>query len=366
MAFWNRKQSKTTEHVTGDFGSAEISVTERRGDVPLVNVKLSVTPEYAKGLEFQRNREELGLLHPETLRSVHEYAVQLGELPERRGDAIELLEWLVSARADDPENRLLALNDLTRLLQAAGNLAVAEQRLREALSGWERLRGPDDRQTLGIASNLASVLLDLRRPEEAEGLMRDTAARCTRAFGPAHPETVRARNTLAGALRGTPDRLAEATRLYEGILADIGEDGEQALAVRHNLAAVLIHRGEHAEALRRYRELIAARTRQQGAGHPDTWRSRHNYAVVLTKIGDPARAEAELTEVLEGYRQVFGHRHTATLDVQVDLAAVRANQGRPQAAVPLLRDAIEGYHSTLGPQHPRVRELSAILGQLGG
>jgi tetratricopeptide (TPR) repeat protein len=366
VGFWNRKKSRTTEHVVGDFGSAEINVTERRGDVPLVNVKVSMTAQYAKGLEFQENREKLGLGHPETLRAAHEYAVQLGEVPEKVGDAIDLLDWLVAVRENDPENRLLTLNDLTRLHQDSGNLGVAEGRLREALAGWERLRGPDDVQTLKIASNLASVLLDLHRPEEAEGLMRDTVARATRSLGSAHPDTVRARNALAGALRGSPARLAEAERLYQAILADIGDEGEQAMAVRHNLAAVLIHQGKLDQALRRYRELITARTRQQGAGHRDTWRSRHNYAVALSKAGDIAGAEKELAEVLTGYRSAFGPRHAATLGVQVDLAAVFANQGRTHRAIPLLREAIDGYRATHGPGHPRVRELTGILEQLGG
>ncbi|MER5262702.1 tetratricopeptide repeat protein [Actinosynnema sp. NPDC002837] len=365
MAFWNRKKSRT-KHVVGDFGSAEITVTERRGDVPLVNLKVSMTQEFAKGLEFQRIRDELGLEHPTTLHAAHEYAVALGEVPERRSDAIDLLEWLVGVRRNDLENRLLTLNDLTRLHQDEGNLVVAERWLREALSGWERLRGPDDLQTVGIASNLASVLLDLRRPEEAEGLMRDTVARSLRAFGSAHPNTVRARNNLAGALRGTPARLSEAERLYEEILADIDADGEQGLAVRNNLAAVLIHQGKHAEALHRYRELVAVRTRQQGGEHRDTWRVRHNYAAALSRTGDLAGAEREFAEVLEGYRSAFGPAHTSTLGAQVNLAAVLANQGRNVEAIPLLRQAIAGYRGTHGPGHPRVRELTTIVQQLGG
>ncbi len=365
MAFWRKKQ-KSTDHFAGDFGRAEINVTQRRGELPLIHVNLSLTPEYAHGLDFQRKREELGLDHPETLHALHAYAVALGGLPDRLDDAIELLDRLVAARADDPENRLLALNDLTRLLQESGRLALAEQRLREALSGWERLCGQDDPQTLQSATNLANVLLGLGRVEEAEGLMRDTVARSTRALGAVHPGTLRSRNILAGTLRGSPARLAEAERMYHAILADIADTDELALVVRHNLAAVLTHHGKHAEALQMYRELIDARSRQQGDDHPDTWTSRHNYAVVLNSLGHVTEAETRLAQVLEGYRRVHGPRHTATLDVQVDLAATMANQGRNADAVPLLRDAIEGYRSTHGPNHPLVRELAGILAQLGG
>ncbi|GAA2596270.1 tetratricopeptide repeat protein [Streptomyces axinellae] len=363
----NTTEHDTTEHYEADFGSAEVEVTERPGEATRVNVKLRLNPESYQGLDFESKRKTLGLHHPETLHALHVYAVTLGELPDRLDDAIELLDWLVAARADDQENRLLALNDLTRLLQDSGNPAPAEPRLREALSGWERLRGPDDAQTLQIASNLARTLLDLGRHEEAEGLMRDTAARRVRAFGATHPDTLKSRNVLAGALRGTPERLAEAERMYQQILADAADAaGELSLNVRHNLAAVLIHQGRHAEALTMYRELVAERSRRQGPDHPDTWRSRHNHAVVLNSLGRTAEAEAQIAQVLDGYRRVHGPRHVATLGVQTDLAAMKANQGRTAEALPLLRDAIEGYRRTLGPVHPRVRELMGVLAQFGG
>jgi tetratricopeptide (TPR) repeat protein len=365
MAFW-KKTSKSTDHYEGDFGSAEINVTKRRGELPRVDITLSLTAEYAYGLDFQNKRDELGPHHPETLHALHLYAVTLGELPDRRDDAIELLEWLVTARGDDQENRLPALNDLTRLLQDSGNLTRAEQRLREALSGWERLRGQDDAETLQIASNLAGVMIDLGRREEAEGLMRDTVARRVRTLGAAHPAALSSRNVLAGTLRGSPARLAEATRMYQAILADAEGTTELTMTVRHNLAAVLIHQGEHVEALNMYRVLIDERSRQQGDDHRDTWGARHNYAVAVNALGQASEAERLLTEVLGGYRRLLGPRHAVTLGTQVDLAATKANQGREAEAVPLLRDAIEGYRSTHGPDHPRVRELSNVLRQLGG
>ncbi|MER6526467.1 tetratricopeptide repeat protein [Streptomyces sp. NPDC001508] len=371
MAFWGRKKTKhdraeITDHYVGDFGSAEITTTERPGDVPLIDIKLKVTEEFARGAEFERKREELGPTHPETLHALHVYAVALGRKPDRRNDAVELLAWLVSVRADDEENRLLTLNDLTRLLQEGGQPALAEQRLREALTGWERLRGQDDAQTLTIATNLGNVLLGLGRREEAEGLMRDTVARRTRTLGATHPDTLSSRNTLAGTLRDSPERLAEAEYMYRAMLADVDGGSDLALTVRHNLAAVLIHQGRHDEALEMYRELVDARSRLKGERHPDTLVARHNYAVVLNRLGRASEAETLIAEVLEGYRRAYGHRHARTLGVQVDLAAMKANQGRTAEAVPLLRDAIDGYRSTHGPDHPRVRELTGILAQLAG
>ncbi|MEV0355708.1 tetratricopeptide repeat-containing protein [Nocardia sp. NPDC050697] len=366
MPFRGRK-SKTTHQVAGEFGSAEINVVEQRGKPTSIDITVSLSAVVAGGLDFQHKRTELGLQHPETLHALHRYAHALGDLPEKRGDAIELLEWLVDAGAVDLENKLLALNDLTRLLQDSGSLSRAEQRLREALSGWERLCGQDDPETLGTATNLAVVLLGLDRGVEAEGLMRDTVARCTRTLGATHPDTLRSRHTLAGALRGSPARLAEAERMYRALLTDIDDITDPvAFVTRSNLAAVLMHRGKSQEALSLYRDSIDARSRQQGDDHPDTWAARQNLAVVQAELGHVIAAETQLTEVLAAYRRIHGPRHADTLGAQVNLAITKANRGRGAEAIPLLRDAIEGYRSTHGPGHPLVRELLGILAALGG
>ncbi|TQS46842.1 tetratricopeptide repeat protein [Cryptosporangium phraense] len=363
MAFWRRTR-KTTEHVEGDYGRADITVTEQPGDVPVVEVDLVLNAETARGLDFESKRERLGLDHPDTRHALHLYAVTIGDDPDRRDDAVQLLSWLADARADDPENRLLTLNDLTRLLADAGELAVAEQRLREALTGWEDLRGRDDPQTLTIASNLANTLTDLDRRDEAEGLIRDTVTRLTRTLGAGHPDTLRARNTLAGTLRGSPARLAEAEQIYVGLVADADEGADVTLAALHNLGAVYAHQGKFDEAREAYGRLIERRARHQGDDHPDTWRTRHNHAVVLNLLERPAEAESEMTDVLDAYRRLYGREHPATMGVQVDLAALLANRGANRQAVPLVREALGTYRRTHGAGHPMVRELDDLLRRL--
>ncbi|GLY47275.1 tetratricopeptide repeat protein [Lentzea sp. NBRC 102530] len=361
-----RRAKTTTDHVTGDYGSAEISYTERPGDIPLIDVKVSMTPEYAYGLDLKNKLDTLGPHHVETHRASHLYAVEIATKPERLAEAVELLEW-VADHCDDEEVRLPALNDLTRLLQDNGHPKTAEPRLREALSGWERLRGQNDDQTLKIATNLAHVLMDLGRPDEAEGLMRDTVARRIRAFGLAHAETLRSMNSLAGTLRGTPARLAEAESLYRQILSTPDAASDRLLGVaRSNLAAVLLHQGQAAEALEIFGQLITDSTRQLGSDHKDTWTARLNHAAVLARVGRLEESERRLVEVLAGYRRVYGPGHHATLDVQVDLAATKANQGRQAEAIPLLRDAIAGLRNTHGQDHPKVRRLQHVLAELEG
>jgi tetratricopeptide (TPR) repeat protein len=346
-------------------GIGEVGITiDRSGDVPEVTISL---PQVARlGLALNAKRQELGDTHPETLHIAHLYAVELGELPERRDDAIDLLEWLARVRADvDVANWLLTLNDLSRILQDYGHPARAEPVLRDALSGWERHRGQNDPETLKIANNLAMVLIELDRPDEAEGLLRDTVARNIRVLGAAHRETVRSRITLAGTLRGSPARLAEAERMYRAILDDLDDPAsEQGDAVWNNLAAVQFHQGDLTAAEATFRRVLADRTAALGPDHPTALQARGNLAAVLNSLGHTTEAERETAAVLKGRRRVLGPRHPATLDTQVNLAALRANQGRVAEALPLLTDAIKGFRATHGPDHPMIHELNGVLAQL--
>jgi tetratricopeptide (TPR) repeat protein len=363
MAFFKRRPKTETTSTTVD-GLGDVGITvDRSGKVPKITIDL---PQVAAlGLALNAKRQELGDGHPETRRVAHQYAVALGELPERRNDAIDLLEWLAAVRADDPATLLPTLNDLSRLLDDAGRPARAEEVLREALAGWERHRGQDDENTLAVANHLATVLVKLDRPDEAEGLLRDTVARRTRTLGPTHHDTVTSRNALAGTLRGSPARLAEAERMYRQILRELGaEPTEQSEAVRHNLAAVLFHRGDLAAAESTFRQVLAGRVATVGADHADTLVTRGSLIAVLNARGRVAEAERQAVEVLAVRQRVLGRHHPDTLGTQVDLAALRANQGRVAEALPLLTDAIEGYRATHGPDHPMVRELSGVAAQL--
>jgi tetratricopeptide (TPR) repeat protein len=366
MGLFKRRKpdSLTVQQLDGYASGAEVDVYDPYGR-PSTEV---VRPDaYTLGLMFEARRDEFGLHHPEALQAAHEYAVALGELPDYRANAIDLLEWLADVRLDDEESRLSILADLTRLLEADGRYERTEQRLADALAGWQRLRGPDDPVALTVATDLARVQIELGRLTEADTLIRDTIARRMRLLGRAHPDTITSRTVLAGTLRGTPARLAEAESMYRTIIADLaGGDLTQARSVRHSLAAVLYHQGKVAMAEKMFRDLLAERARDLGPEHPDVLSTRNDLAAVLSDRGQIVDAEVQLAEVYAVSRRALGPDHPDTLGSQVSLAAIRATQGRTAEAVPLLRAAIDGYRKTHGPDHPEIQALQAVLADLGG
>jgi hypothetical protein len=66
----------------------------------------------------------------------------------------------------------------------------------ELLDRWRRSLGPDDPDTLTLASNLTITLVDIGEYEQARRLGQDTLDRCRRVLGPDHLITL----TLAQAL----------------------------------------------------------------------------------------------------------------------------------------------------------------------
>jgi hypothetical protein len=92
------RRRKTDVFDTGGFGDAHISVTKRRGDVPLVEVQLP--PAYALGLAVQAKGEQLGPRHPETVRAAEKYLMAITGMPERAQEARELRAWIDHVRGE--------------------------------------------------------------------------------------------------------------------------------------------------------------------------------------------------------------------------------------------------------------------------
>jgi hypothetical protein len=100
-----------------------------------------------------------------------------------------------------------------------------------------------------------------------------------RALGPDHPDTLKARNTLAVAYHAA-GRIANAIPLIQQTLAArerlLGADHPSTLASRNNLASAYRATGRAAEAIPLFEQNVVACERLLGADHPKTLASRRN------------------------------------------------------------------------------------------
>jgi tetratricopeptide (TPR) repeat protein len=113
-----------------------------------------------------------------------------------------------------------------------------------------------------------------------------------RFFGPDHPDTLNARNSLATAYH-TAGRTADAIPLIQQTLAArerlLGADHPSTLASRNNLASAYRATGRLTEAIALFEENVGACERLLGADHPKTLASRHSLDLARQDLCGPGQ-----------------------------------------------------------------------------
>jgi tetratricopeptide (TPR) repeat protein len=257
------------------------------------------------------------------------------------------------------DNLALVLHDL-------GRLDEAEAEIRAVLEIQQRVLGSDHIDTLTSRSNLALVLRDQARLDEAAAEIRAVLAGRQRVLGPDHPDTLVSRNNLARVLRDL-GRLQQAETEIRAVLAArqrmLGSDHPDTLASRGNLARVLRGLGRLDEAEAEHRAVLEITMRVLGPDHPDTLGSRANLAGVLRDLGRLEEAEAEIRAVLAARQLVLGPDHPDTLASRNNLARVLRDLGWLDEAEAEIRAVLAIRQRVLGPDHP---DTLASRGNLAG
>jgi tetratricopeptide (TPR) repeat protein len=288
--------------------------------------------------------------------------------------------WQIACQllASDPgvgehhPDTLTCRGNLALVLQDLGRLDEAEVEDRTVLAERELLVGPDHPDTLASRGNLALVLRDLGRLKEARAEIRAVLAARRRVQGTDHPDTLASRGNLALVLRDL-GRLEQAEDEIRAVLAIalrvLGPDHPRTLTSRNNLAVVLRDLGRLNEAVGEIRAVLAARQLVLGPDHPDSLASRNNLARVLRDLGWLDEAEAEIRAVLAIRLRVLGPDHRSTLASRNNLAGVLHERDRLVEAEAEIRAVLAVMLRVLGPDHPDTLacrgNLALVLRELG-
>ena len=87
------------------------------------------------------------------------------------------------------------------MLRQLGDTAAAIPLFREELAGCRTTLGDDHEDTLGSINNLADLLQDEGRLDEAQPLLEEALAGRRAALGDAHPDTLGSINNLGALLK---------------------------------------------------------------------------------------------------------------------------------------------------------------------
>ena len=359
-------------------------------------VKMSVVQQSADKtitmlhqLQAQVLRENWGREKTATREEAFDAAVEIlgrtkyEQLPSNDGDTsrheVSDLIAQLSAIATQDYSRSLFESEQIRLylyraFKYVNDLGIEYKtvELSAAVEVIEDVLGPDHPNTLEARNHLAGAYDDIGRFSEAIELYERVLADQERVLGPDHPDTLTTRNNLAVAYHSA-GRFGEAIELCERVLFErervLGSDHPDTLITRNNLAGAYEDIGRFSEAIELHERVLADQERVLGPDHPDTLTTRNNLAVAYRYVGRFGEAIELFERVLADRVRVLGPDHPDTLATRNNLAVVYHSAGRFGEAIELFERVLFERERVFGPDHPDTlttcNNLAGAYGDVG-
>jgi tetratricopeptide (TPR) repeat protein len=235
-----------------------------------------------------------------------------------------------------------------------GNPSRAIPLLTEARATYERLKGPDDLNTLRLLSNLAVAYNAVHKPDLALALHEEVLKRRQATLGPTHTDTLVSLNNVGDTLRvlGKYGRaillLEEARTRQQEVFA--AED-TRILATMNNLGLALLEDGKLDRAIPLLEQTRERRRQTVGPGHIDTIRTTINLVAAYAASRKLEQARPLCEEALAQSRKNLGPDHPLTLLAMNHLAACYGSAKQLDRALPLLEEVLRIQRVQLGPDN---------------
>ena len=254
---------------------------------------------------------------------------------------------------------------IARVLMDLARWKESEEQQRHALA--EATEFANAKLVAQASSDLAQLLQDTNRFEEAELLMRRALEIDVDALGEQHPTVANRLNTLATLLQDT-NRLGEAEPLMRRMLEiDVATFGEQHPTVATdlcNLATLLQDTNRLGEAEPLMRRALEIDVAAFGKQHPTVATDLCNLATLLQDTNRFEEAEPLMRRALEIDVDALGEQHpTVAIDLN-NLAKLLQDTNRIEEAEPLMRRALAIDEVAFGEQHPTVANRLDNLAQM--
>jgi len=236
------------------------------------------------------------------------------------------------------------LIDRVRYLWQRHDLDRALRRTQEIERAWQemlsRIRDREVAESLQpqlyqLQFNLANILRDLARFQEAMEVDEAVHAGQREHLGAEHPDTLRTRSSLAADMRALgqyQDALDYDLETYRSWSSGFGEEYRGTLAAANNLALSYLLTGDFRRALAQDRLTLELRTFVHGPRHPRTLHSRASVARDLLEAGRYAEAVTQIETVWNQCRSALGDDDRMTFIAQHFLGVAQRNVGLLTAA----------------------------------
>ena len=220
--------------------------------------------------------------------------------------ALQLREKVLGKEHPDT---LASITNLALSLGQQGKFVEAEALGRQTLQLKEKVLGKEHPDTLASINNLALSFRLQGKFAEAEALDRQTLQLKEKVLGKEHPDTLTSMMGLASSLR-SQGKFVEAEALDRQTLQlkekVLGKEHPDTLASINNLALSLYQQGKFVEAEALHRQALQLKEKVLGKEHPDTLASINNLALSLYQQGKFVEAEALHRQTLQLREKVLG------------------------------------------------------------
>jgi cellulose biosynthesis protein BcsQ/tetratricopeptide (TPR) repeat protein len=246
------------------------------------------------------------------------------------------------------------LRDLARFdeARALDEAVLAEQR---------EMLGSDHPHTLMTAGSLAGDLRALGQYGDALKMDQATYPAWTELFGEDHAGTLSAANNLGESYRLTAD-FGEALRLDEDTLsrrrASLGPLHPRTLGSASNVARDLVELGRYTDAVD-IMESVWQSCVEADAGPVAEWNAQVLLGIALRATGRAKDAEAHFRDALDGLSSRLGDGSSEALSARLSHAGNLLTLRQPTMAEPEIRQVLGSYQERLGESHPHT--LIAML-----
>ena len=305
-----------------------------------------------------RRSQSSGPTHRDTLFANNSLAIALGE-QGRFAEAEPLFKstWQTWSRVYGPNDKdtLQALVNYAAMLTKKGDYASADPLFRSALDGYRAQGLADSPDALNSENAWALNLIHERKLDEAKGLLNETIARKQRVLGPNHALTLGSRSNLGYVLSQLGESAAavrELTLTYEGLRAEYGPAHRETLAAKNSLVLALRDAKRWDEAKAYARELLDDARRKVGPYENDLVVFTNNLAWIYEGEGDYPEAERLYRESLAIAKEAGHSDDPDSLDSAHNLMRVLFQQQRFDEAVTVGQQTLIARQRVLPPNHP--------------
>ncbi len=249
----------------------------------------------------------------------------------------------------------------------AGDYAKALEILRKALAIWLARVGPRHPTVGSLRINIAEMLRQLGRLDEAATELQTAIAVLSATAGPAAAQTLVAQHNL-GAVRMQQGKVKEALELLEKTEAALVQvHGSAALEVaqaRMHIADAQLQLGRLEPARAGYTAVMAVLDAPKPPSPEHLAIALNNRAKLHRALGDLPAAEKDLARAAQILGQLFGLGHPTLALAAINIAELRLERGELALAEEALRQAIQVSAARLGKGHPQVAAGALLLANL--